>query len=63
MGFLKPEHKRWIVWILRGAFLLYLFCLMYLMFLSERYGRAGGLGMYRYNLDRKSTRLNSSHMA
>ncbi|MCX4315960.1 MAG: VanZ family protein [Lachnospiraceae bacterium] len=50
MGFLKPEHKRWIVWILRGAFLLYLFCLMYLMFLSERYGRAGGLGMYRYNL-------------
>ena len=50
MGFLKPEHKRWIVWILRGAFLLYLFCLMYLMFLSERYGRAGGLGMYRDRL-------------
>lgn len=50
MEFLKPEQKKWIVWILRGAFLVYLLCLMYLMFLSERYGRAGGLGTYRYNL-------------
>lgn len=50
MEYLKPEHKRRVVWALRVAFVSYLIVLLYLMFLSERYGRAGGLGTYRYNL-------------
>lgn len=50
MEYLKPEHKRKVVWILRAAFVCYLFVLLYLMFLSERYGRTDGFAVYRYNL-------------
>jgi len=50
MTFMKPEQKKWIRWILRLMFLGYLFVLLYLMFLSERYGRVWGSGGYHYNL-------------
>lgn len=50
MEYLKPEHKKWVVWVLRVMFGIYLGILIYLMFLSERYGRTEGMGTYRYNL-------------
>lgn len=50
MGKHMVEHKRQIIWLLRGVFLLYLLGLFYLMFLSERYGRVGGGNPHDYNL-------------
>ena len=50
MGKRIAESRGKILWLLRVAFCLYLLGLCYVMFLSERYGRAGGIGTYSYNL-------------
>lgn len=47
----NPKHKKWILWGGRVLFFVYMACLIYFLFFSERYGRTLSNREYHYNLE------------